>query len=109
MRSAGEPPARAGQVLGQQVRSCFDESLGVECDAALQPVRTGHGAGHSENVPDAVCLDAPALAVAPAHLLEVTVPLEAHYLRPPMSDDGWMIFDATDQVARHGVGQARPA
>ena len=58
---------------------------------------------------DAVGLDAPGLVVAPAHALEVTVPLEAHDLRVHVAGDGGMILDATDQVARHGVGQAAGA
>src|SRR5437899_1942112 len=104
MGSAGERPARGGQVLRQQVRSRLDEPLVIECDAPVQPVPAGHRARHGEHVPDALRLDLPALVVAPGHALEVTVPLEAHDLRMRVADDGWMVLDAPDQIARHGIG-----
>src|SRR2546426_11544631 len=109
MGSAGERPARGGQILRQQVRSRLDESLGVEGEAAVQPARAGQRARHGEDMPNAVCLDVSALLLAPAYPLEVTVPLEAHDLRVHVADDGRMVFDATDQIARHGVDQARRA
>src|SRR3989441_364511 len=109
MGSAGERPARGGQVLRQQVRSRLDEPLVIERDAPLQPVRAGHRARHGEDMPNAVRLEAPGLVVAPAHALEVTVALEAHDLRMRVADDSWMVLDAPDQVARHGVGQPRRA
>src|SRR5438445_12511825 len=99
MGSAGERPARGGQVLRQQVRSRLDEPLGVEREAAVQPACAGHRARHGEDMPEAVCLDTSALVVAPAHPLEVTVPLEARDLRVHVTDDGRMVFDAADQVA----------
>src|SRR2546422_1048250 len=94
MGSAGERPARGGQVLRQQVRSRLDEPLLIERDAPLQPVRAGHGACHREHVPDALRLDLPALVVAPGHALEVTVPLAAHDLRMRGADDRWMVLAA---------------
>src|SRR6266550_3281604 len=58
MGSAGERPPRGGQLLGRQVRSRLDESLGVEREAAVQPARARHRARHGEDMPDAVRLDA---------------------------------------------------
>src|SRR2546422_5899517 len=105
MGSAGERPPRGSQLLGRQVRSRLDESLGVEREAASQPAGAGHRARHGEDVPDAVRLDAPGLVVAPAHALEMAVALEAHDLRAHMPDDGRMVLDAADQVAGHRIGQ----
>src|SRR5207247_10917673 len=106
MGSAGERPAR-GQILRQQVLSRLDESLVVQGEATIQPAAAGDRARHREDVPDAVRFDTPGLVVTPAHALEVPIPLEAHDLRVYVAGDGRMILDAADQVARHGVGQAR--
>src|SRR6266550_175872 len=109
MGSAGERPPRGGQLLGRQVRSRLDEPVVVEREAAVQPAGARHRARHGEDVPDAVRLDASALVIAPAHALEVAVALEAHDLRAYMPDDGRMVLDAADQVARHRIGQTRRA
>ena len=54
-------------------------------------------------------LDAAGLMVAPAHAFEMVVPFERDDFRAGAEDDGRILLDAPDQIARHGVGEpARP-
>src|SRR5438128_11706515 len=104
MWHAGERPPRGGQLLGRQVRSRLDEPLVVEREAAPEPAGARYRPRHGEDVPDAGRLDPSSLVVDPAPALEVAVALEAHDLRAHMPDNGRMVLDATDQVARHRIG-----
>ena len=51
-RASGHFAAR--EIVRREIRPRLDESLVVERDAAVQPPRVRHGAGHHEDVPDVV-------------------------------------------------------
>jgi hypothetical protein len=103
--SPGGRPMRGGQIILRQIRSCLDETFGIERHASIEPLCAGNGAGHDENVSDVVGLDAPGLIVPPAQAFEMTTPFEGHDFRVRSQDNGWILFDATNQIARHALCQ----
>src|SRR5437660_10015580 len=106
MGSPGERPMRGGQILWRQIWSRLDESFSIERDAPLDPFRTGNCPCHEENVPYVVGLDVAGLMVAPAHAFEMVTPFEGHDFGVGSEDDGRILFDATNQIARHSFGKA---
>src|SRR6185436_7664017 len=103
-RSRQWPLSRA-QFLLRKIGAGLDESALVQRDASVEPARARLGAGHHENVADLVCLFR-ATVRAPADLLEMTIALEAGDLRARSQLDLRALFDATDQIARHRVGES---
>ena len=55
---------------------------------------------------DVVGLDVAGLTVAPAHAFEMVAPFERDDFGVGSEDDGGILFDATDQIARHGLGKS---
>ena len=68
----------------------------------------GNGAGHDEDVPDVVGLGV-AWLIAPAHAFEMMTTFEGDDFGVGSEHDGRILFDAANQIARHGLRQpARP-
>ena len=43
--------------------------------------------------------------VAPAHSFEMMISFQSHDFGIGTEDDGWILFDAANQIARHGLRQ----
>src|ERR1700758_151159 len=72
---ARQPPARALEILARQVRSGLDETVVVEDQAAVQPLRRRVRSGHHEEMADV--FDVFRLAARPAmDFLEMFFALE---------------------------------
>ena len=99
-------PTRRGQVLRRQVRTGLDESAPVECHAAIEPPCTRHRARHHEHVSDVMCFDGVRTTIAPLDAIEVLCAVQRDQLCPKPCDRR-MLLDATNQVARHRIGQPR--
>src|SRR4030095_3259938 len=70
MSTPGGGPRRGAQIVLRQIRSRLDETFGIECDAASEPVCARNGTRHDENVSDVMGLDASGLIVEPAPAVE---------------------------------------
>ena len=82
IRRPRQRPSGCRKVLGRQVRTRFDESAPIKCDAAVEPGRIRHGARHHEYVSDVMRLDD-----APAPGISATFGFVNRYLNPPGSGD----------------------
>ena len=96
---------RGGQIVLRQIGPCLDEPFGIERDAPMEPLCAGNGTGHEKDVPYVVGLDASGLMVAPADSFEMMIPFEGHDFGVGAEDDGRILFDAANQIARHALRQ----
>src|SRR4029453_2456407 len=103
MGRPGGGPMRGPQVLLRQMGSLLDESFCIECDAPLEPLRTRNCPCHEENMPYVVGVGVAGLIVAPAHPFEMITPFEGHDFGVGSEDDGWILLDTTNQIARHAL------
>lgn len=105
MGSPRKWPMRGGQILLRQIGSRLDEPVGIERDAPVEPLCAGHGTGHEKDVSYVVGLRAAGLIVAPAHPFEMMTPFQGHDFGVGAEDDGRILFDAANQIARHALRQ----
>ena len=96
---------RGGQIVLRQIGSRLDEPFGIERDAPIKPLGAGNGTGHEKDVSYVVGLDAAGLIVAPAHPFEMVTPFQGHDFGVGSEDDGRILFDAANQIARHALRQ----
>src|SRR5262245_25489219 len=102
MRRAIERPLGGREICACQIWPSPDKALRVELDTAIQPAGIRLGPGHQKNVPDIVTRHG-ACAVAPLHTFQMPVSLESHDLSSRSDLDRRTLFDATQQVTRHGL------
>ena len=58
---------------------------------------------------DVVGFDAAGLMVPPADAFEMTTSFEVDDFGVGSEDNGWILFDATNQIALHAFGQPAPS
>src|SRR4029077_7114420 len=87
------------------IGSRLDEPVGIERDAPDKPLCVGNGTGHEKDVPYVVGFGAAGLMVAPAHSFEMMSSFQSHDFGIGTEDDGWILFDAANQIAGHALRQ----
>ena len=71
----------------------------------MEPLCAGNGTGHEKDVSYVVGFGAPGLMVAPAHSFEMMIPFQSDDFGVGPEDDGRILFDAANQIARHALRQ----
>src|SRR5262245_34989723 len=96
----------AGQILLREIGPCLDEALGIKRDTPVEPLCAGNGAHHEKDVSYVVGFGIPGLVVAPADLFEMMLALHSDDFAVGPQEDGGILFDAANQIARHGFRQS---
>src|SRR5438876_6725076 len=104
MRSTSQWPMRSSQIIWRQLGPRLDESVIIEGDTTVEPSRARSSTRHDEHVTNVFSFRR---AVVPSQVdaLEVIFAFEGGDFRPCVQSDPRILFNASDQVSRHGVGQ----
>src|SRR5258706_11364124 len=105
MRRASQRPARGIEILRREIRTTLDEATVIESEAALQPLRRRNGSRHHEQMPNGLNALHACRAIEAMHALQVIVTLDRNDLTLRSHFDRRILFDATDKVTRHAVGE----
>jgi hypothetical protein len=81
-------------------------ALTYEGDAAVEPSSARVCSRHDEHVTNVLALRRVVVTSAQVYGLEMISTLESRDFGVGMQSDSWILFNAPDQVSRHGVGQA---
>src|SRR5258707_1980043 len=100
-----ERPAGVGEFILRDIRARLDKPFVVDRDAPIQPIRVRYRTGHDENVLNAAGLGQTGLVVTQSHTLEMLISLERHDFRVRLQLNRWTLFDPSNQVPRHGLGE----
>src|SRR3982751_4575640 len=103
MRMARQRPLRSSQLLRRKLRPRLYESLFIEYDTILEPGCAWSRTGHDKHVPDVTRFALAILAMAPPSAFEMIFSLEANHLGKSPQGNTWIVFDPSNEIARHGV------
>src|SRR5437667_2880960 len=94
----------SGQIIWRQLGSRLNESVIVEDNTTVEPSGARSSTRHDEHVTNVLSFRH---AVVPSQVdaLEVIFAFERGDFRPCVQSDSRILFNASDQVSRHGVGQ----
>src|SRR5438552_6642961 len=106
MRSTSQWPMRSSQIIWRQLGPRLDESVIIEGDTTVEPSGARSSTRHDEHVTNVLSLRfRVVVTLAQVHGLEVIFTFEGGDFRPCVHSDSRILFNASDQVSRHGVGQ----
>src|SRR5215831_15939673 len=103
----GERPVRAGQIFRRKIGTCLNKAFVIERDATIEPAGVGVRSGHYEHVSDVLLLGFAGFAIPPRDPFEMVDAFEADNFRACQQADVRRLFNATNEIFRHCVSEAR--